>query len=184
MVINLIDWTRIGRTFLERNIKTIKRVEGIQNYKLSELMGRKLQNYPKRVIHNFSSYQLSDSEKFLLWTGLNFSLPPKGLKFENYLLPFELLYQDVYDSDNKDESFLHVTSKIKNVGLSSYRIYNKKDQRFENLSQEEYDAFINLSNDKNIIIQKSDKGNIVVIIDRANYLKEMEKILSRYQQIS
>ena len=184
MVINLIDWTRIGRTFLERNIKTIKRVEGIQNYKLSELMGRKLQNDPKRVIHNFSSYQLSDSEKFLLCTGLNFSLPPKGLKFENYLLPFELLYQDVYDSDNKDESFLHVTSKIKNVGLSSYRIYNKKDQRFENLSQEEYDAFINLSNDKNIIIQKSDKGNIVVIIDRANYLKEMEKILSRYQQIS
>ena len=83
---------------------------------------------------------------------MNFSLPPKGLKFENYLLPFELLYQDVYDSDNKDESFLHVTSKIKNVGLSSYRIYNKKDQRFENLSQEEYDAFINLSNDKNIII--------------------------------
>ena len=65
MVINLIDWTRIGRTFLERNIKTIKRVEGIQNYKLSELMGRKLQNYPKRVIHNFSSYQLSDSEKAL-----------------------------------------------------------------------------------------------------------------------
>ena len=34
MVINLIDWTHISRTFLESNIKTIKKVEGIQNYKL------------------------------------------------------------------------------------------------------------------------------------------------------
>ena len=34
MIINLIDWTHISRTFLESDIKTIKRVEGIQNYKL------------------------------------------------------------------------------------------------------------------------------------------------------
>ena len=34
MIVNLIDWTHISRTFLESDIKTIKRVEGIQNYKL------------------------------------------------------------------------------------------------------------------------------------------------------
>ena len=39
----------------------------------------------------------------------------------------------------------------------------------------QYDAFIKLSNNKNIIIQKPDKGNTVVIIDQANYVKEMEK---------
>ena len=117
MVINLIDWTHISRTFLERNIKTINRVEGIQNYKLSELMGKKLQHDPKKVIHNFSSYQLSDTEKLLLCKGLNFSLPPKRLKFENYLPPFELLYRDTY------ESLLHLISKIKDVGLSPHRIY-------------------------------------------------------------
>ena len=61
MVINLIEWTQISKTFLESNIKTIKRVEGMQNYKLSELMGKKLQHDPKKVIHNFSSYQLSDT---------------------------------------------------------------------------------------------------------------------------
>ena len=96
---------------------------------------------------------------------MNFSLPSKRLKLENYLLPFELLYRDVYDSDNKDESLLQLKSKKKDVGLSSYRIYNKKDNRFENLSREEYDTFINLSNNKNIIIRKADKGNTVVIID-------------------
>ena len=106
---------------------------------------------------------------------MNCSLPPKRFKFENCLLPFELLYRDVYDSDTKDESLLHLKSEIKDVGLSSYRIYNKKDHRFENLSREEYDTFINLSNNKNIIIRKADKGNTVVIIDWTNYLKEMEK---------
>ena len=108
---------------------------------------------------------------------MNFSLPSKFLKFGNYLLPFELLYRDVYNSENKDESPLHLKSKIKDIGLCSYIIYNKKDHRFENLWQEEYDAFINLSNNKNIITQKADKENTVVIIDRANYVKEMEKIL-------
>ena len=43
--------------------------------------------------------------------------------------------------------------------------------------QEEYDAFINLSNNKDIIIQKADKGNTIVIIDRPNCVKEMGKIL-------
>ena len=178
MVINLIDWTHLSRTFMESNVKTIKRVEGVQNYKLSELMGKKIQQDPKKVIHNFSSYQLSDTEKLLLCKGLNFSLPAKRLKFENYLLQFELLYRGVYNRDNKAESLLHLKSKIKDVGLSSYRIYNKRDHRYENLSQEEYDTFINLSNSKNIIIQKADKGNTVVIIDQANYIKEMEKMLS------
>ena len=141
-------------------------------------MGKKVQHDPKKVIHNFSSYQLSDTEKLLLCKDLNFLLPSKCLKFENYLLPFELLYRDVYNSENKDESLLHLKSKIKDIGLFRYRIYNKKDHRFENLWQEEYDAFINLSNNKNIITEKADKENTVVIIDRANYVKEMEKILS------
>ena len=133
MVTSLIDWTHISRTFPESNIKTIRRVEGIQNYKLSQLMGKKLRHETKKVIHNSSPYQLTDTEKLLLCKGLNFSIPPKHLKFENYLLPFELLYRDVYESNNKDESLLHLKSKIKDVGLSSYRIYNKKDRRFENL---------------------------------------------------
>ena len=101
-------------------------MKGIQNYKLSELMGKKLQHDPRRVIHNFSSYQLSYTKELLLCKGLNFPLPAKCFKFENYLLPFELLHGDVYDSDDKDESLLHFKYKIKDVELSSNRVYNKK----------------------------------------------------------
>ena len=104
-----------------------------------------------------------------------FSLPSTHLRSEKFLLIFELLYRHVYDSDNKDESLLQ---KSKDAKLSSNRVYNEKNYHYRNFSQEEYDALINLINNKNIIIQKTDKGNTVVIIDRANYLTEMQKILS------
>ena len=41
-LMNFIDWTHISTKFTESNIKAIKRVEEVQNYKLSEVMGTKL----------------------------------------------------------------------------------------------------------------------------------------------
>ena len=142
-------------------------------------MGRKLQYDPNKVIHNYSFYDLSKAEIFLLLKGLNFSLPSKKLKFENDLLPFELLYRDVLHAESDiNDSLIHLKSKIKDVGLSSFRLYNKKDHQFPNLPEEKYEAFINLQSNKNIIIQKADKGNSVVVIDRLSYVNETEKLLS------
>ena len=66
----------------------------------------------------------------------------------NYQISDDLKYWGVHDSNKKVEYLLFLKSKIKDVGLSLYRIYNKSDHRFENLSQEEYPVFINLSNSK------------------------------------
>ena len=177
-VISFIDWIHISNKFIESNKRAIKQVKGVQIYKLSELMGGKLQHDPKKVIHSFSSYKLSQTETSLLLKGLNFSLPPKKLKFENHLLPFQLLYKDVLQNDDNKDELLHLKSKIKDIGLSSFRLYNKKDHRFENLSKEEYEAFINLKKNKSIIIQKADKGSGVVIIDRMSFIVKMEELLS------
>ena len=99
------------------------------------------------------------------------------LKFENHLLPFELLYRNaLQENDNKDE-LLHLKSKVKVISLSSFRLYNKKDHRSENLSKKDCETFINLKNDKNII-QKTDKGNSVVTIDLISYIVKMEELLS------
>ena len=117
---NFIDWTHISNKFTESNIDTIKCVEEMQNYKLSELLGTKLQHDPEKVI------------------------------------------QDV---------LMYLKSKIKNVSLSSFKLYKKKDHRFENLTEDEYEAFLNLKSNKNIIIQKADKGNIVVVIDHLKCLQ-------------
>ena len=83
-----------------------------------------------------------------LCKGSNFSLPSKRLKFENYALPFERLYRDVYERNMKDESLLQLKTKINVAGLLSSRIFNRKDYLYKSSLQEEYDAFINLSNNK------------------------------------
>ena len=127
MVMNFIDWTHISNKFTESIIKAIKRVEEVQNYKLLELMGTKLQHDPEKVIYNFSSYELTQTEISLLLKGLIFSLPPQKLKFENHLLLFELLYGDVINDERKDDdAVMHLKIKIKDVALSSLSYTTKK----------------------------------------------------------
>ena len=80
-----------GISYIEGNIKAIKRVEEVQHYELAELLSSELQHDFKKVILNYSSYDLSKAEMSLLLKGLNFTLLPKNLKFENHLLLFEFL---------------------------------------------------------------------------------------------
>ena len=56
-----LDWIHILNTFIisEGNLKTIKRVEEVKNYKLAEFLGRKSQHDPKKFIHIYSSCDLS-----------------------------------------------------------------------------------------------------------------------------
>ena len=67
-------------------------------------------------------------------------------------------------------------TKTKETALSSFRKYNNSPQ--QNLSKEELAALASLSTNKDIVIQKCDKGNSVVIVDKETYIKRMEKILS------
>ena len=48
----------------------------------------------------------------------------------------------------------------------------------QSLFNDEYCALQNLSKNKDLIIQKSDIGNSVVIVDRQDYIKKMSNILS------
>ena len=100
---------------------------------------------------------------------------------QDYLLPFELLFRDICDENQRNESILHLKSKIKDVGLSSFRLYNKKDHRFENLSEEEYQAFLSLSKNNAIIIQRAAKGNTVVLLEKSSYIKKNGRTSCRHQ---
>ena len=56
-----------------------------------------------------------------------------------------------------------------------------------NLTSEEFAALKSLSKNKNLIIQKSDKGNSIAIIDKSDYLEKMRNILSdssKFTQVS
>ena len=67
-------------------------------------------------------------------------------------------------------------TKTKETALSSFRQYNKSPQ--QNLPKEELAALASLSKNKDIVIQKSDKGNSVVIVDKETYIKRMENLLN------
>ena len=80
----------------------------------------------EKVIFNFSKYVLSDIEKKLLAKGLNFCLPPKQLKYADYLVHFELFYRDIRNLEilsNEDLDF--VKTKTKKTASLSFRQYNK-----------------------------------------------------------
>ena len=158
----------------DKVLKSKSSVQQKQFYKL--LQERQTENDPKKSYFNLSEYALSDIEKKLLAKGLNFCLPPKQLKYADYLVHFELFYRDIRKLEilsNEDLDFLK--TKTKETALSSSRQYNKNPQ--QNLSKEEL-ATLNLSKNKNIVIQKSEKGNSVVIVDKDIYIKRMENLLS------
>ena len=60
-----------------------------------------------------------------------------------------------------------VKIKIKEEALPSYR--NDNNNVPQHLFQEEFLGLQNLRKKKNIVIQKSDKGNSVVIVDKTVY---------------
>ena len=88
--------------------------------------------------------------------GLNFSLPPKSLKSEDYLLNFELLFRSVNNNDTcKADEFENFKSEFRNLAHTSLRFYNRKRKKLENLTEEEYNALLELASIKDLIIQIS-----------------------------
>ena len=56
-----------------------------------------------------------------------------------------------------------------------------------NISKEEFLALKGLSSNKDVILQKTDKGNSVVLVNKANYTKRMKELLSdvsKFEQIT
>ena len=67
-------------------------------------------------------------------------------------------------------------AKTKETALSSFRQYNKNLK--QNVSKEELAAVTYLSKSKDVVIQKSDKDNSVVTVDKETYIKRMGNLLS------
>ena len=109
--------------------------------------------------------------------GLNLNLLPKYLYYADYLVSFELSYRSIRKLgifSNKDLDF--VKTEKKEVALSSHGNYNNNVA--QHLSEEELLALQNLRENKNIVIQKSDKDNCVVIVNKTDYLDKMESFLN------
>ena len=65
---------------------------------------------------------------------------------------------------------------MKKIFLSSLENFKFKDEL--NITPDERKAFKDLSSRKDIIIEKADKGNSVVILIKSDYMKRMTEMLS------
>ena len=110
------------------------------------------------------------TEKSLLVRGLRFSLPPKKLNYADYLTNLELFYRSIQNLDVLLNGGLDlVKTKIKDAVLSSFCFYDANVP--QKLIDEELEALHKLSKNKNVVVQKADKGNSMVLVDRDIYVK-------------
>ena len=113
----------------------------------------------------------SEFQKSKSGFGLSTCKRPSRLKYADYLVHFELFNRDIRNLEIlSSEDLDFVKTKTKGTALSTFRQYNKNPQ--QNLSKEELATLANLSKNKDIIIQKSDKANSLLLLTRTPTLKK------------
>ena len=175
-----IDFIHITSKFLVLNDEKIRRAQLVQERKLVNLglQTAAETNDPEKVIFNFSNRVLTTNEKQLLVRGLNLSIPPKSLNYADFLHPFEQsFYQLLKDNpDLKQAQIDPLSSALKSAAYDCINTYDAKLE--QNLPLKEVEALKALLRDDSIIIQKSDKGNLVVVLNKIDYVARMHELLS------
>ena len=103
-------------------------------------------------------------------------MSPVKLNYSDYLTPFELLSRDVAKLPVSDNILERLKVEIKREVFSSYDNYSFWDEL--NISKEEHVTLKGLSANKDLIIQKSDKGNSAALLNRNDYIELLNEMLS------
>ena len=140
---------------------------------------------PDKGIFNFSSCNLSDHQKIAQSKGLSFALPPKTIKYSECLVPFEMLLRDINSLKFINRNKECVKSRLQGSTYTSFKQVSKISQKI--LSKWEIKALNNLIKNKDIVIQKANKGNSIVILNRSDYISKLTKILentSKFKRVN
>ena len=187
MILSWLDFAHTCSIVISGNDKRLHQIQLKHEEKLSSLLSiKECSNIdPDLVIHNFSNLELSEEEKSLLSKGLNYSLLPKKLNYADYCVNYELLFRDIKLLKGiKQENIDSIRSFLKNAAISSCRDYNDKKHHPNNLTKDEFNALKQLASNNDIIVQKADKGNAIVLINREVYKSRMKEILSDTSKFS
>ena len=82
------------------------------------------------------------------------------------------------------EDFSLLKSRLLDTALASYESFSSDQSPFENLTGSEFKALRHLSKNKNIVIQKADKGDTIVILDKISYTSVIKEILNDHTKFS
>ena len=185
----------VSSLFLVSNDKAICKNDKIHGRKLQKLIPNiheksvidNASHDPYKVIYNFSNYHLTDSGESLLIKGLNFAIPPKKIEYSKFLLPFELLHRDTKSNSESSVDLASVKARLQDTAFTSYSAFNKDNSPPSNLSKNKSESLCKLKNENNLVIQKAEKGNTIVILDKDSYLKSVETLLkdsSKFKSIA
>ena len=77
-----------------------------------------------------------------------------------------------------------IKARLLDTALTSYQNFSSDQDPPENLTSSEFKAHKGLSKNKDIVIQKADKGSTVVILDKCSYISSIEEILNDNSKFS
>ena len=77
-----------------------------------------------------------------------------------------------------------IKARLLDTALSSYESFSRDQSPTENLTASEFKALSHLSKNKTIVIQKADKGNTIVILDKISYISAIKEILNDHTKFS
>ena len=167
------------KKFLHYQVKSYETlVKSIHKRKLENLGLSPIQSSAQLyVVRNLSSRSLTEIEYKCLNYGLKFGVFPSFFNHIKVQTEFEDLYQQVRPHLDNNER-IEFKSRLINL-YSKYKssFFYKRSHQDLGLSHEERVVLENLSKDKTIIICKPDKGNGVVVMNRDDYVRKMNKIL-------
>ena len=113
-------------------------------------------------------YSLNDNEQRVLSLGLNFAVLPRETPKRDIIAEVEKGLTRVQDTLTGDRIRLEVSQALRSV--------NKKSR--SNLNEPKWAALGRLRRDETIIILPADKGNSTVVMDREDYDKRIDLVLS------
>ena len=99
----------------------------------------------------------------------------KRLNYPDDMLPFELLFPDIKTNDLAASQSNFIKSKFLDTVFTSYNFFEWK-RPASNLNEAELNVLENLK----FVIQKADKGDTFVIINKNNYKTKIKDMLSDY----
>ena len=174
--LSLLDFITF-RYYVNKNMNSyVQDVKRVHERKLLNL-GITVPHFldPKKVVFNFSDYQLSEREEFLLSLGLDFCLPNFKPSYSHFFLSFEMLFHRLRKLD--------ILSDLKNFQGELQQFAQKSYMKLKSnwlpfFRKKDYDILKQLSLKSNLVITKPDKGKGTVILNKEDYTTKMSTILS------
>ena len=135
--------------------------------KLNKNSSAAIDQAKKHWVVNASQQNLNCDEIALLRKGMNFAFTPKSVPIKEIITAVEQGIRDL-PPDKRNDIRERVSSTVKHA----------KCPKIRNISRQEEKVLKDLRTNKTILITKADKGNAVVVLNRVDYEKKIESMLS------